>query len=341
MYDILILNRVGAEARKFLRQTRGGLGISSDGRYRFHINEPVDRPHFVAVMGKGFKERLPLCISRANTLLLTSEPRTILSYPAGYCRQFGKVLSCQEELAAPNCVHTHAILPWHVGIEYAPGDYRVHLTYDDLAGCGFPRKTKLVSVITSDKAFTRGHQERMDFVQRLKARYGDRIGLFGRGIRGFADKWDVLAPYKYHIAIENSSSRYYWTEKLSDCFLAGTYPIYYGCTNAADYFPTESFTPIDIRHFDAAAAAIDHLLAADDYERHVPALEESKRRVLGRYNLFEEIAAACDSLDPEAPRETFELRPASAFFDLHNLYLHTLGNGLFKLRSLFRPKPRQ
>lgn len=339
MYKILLLNRVGAEARKFLRQTPGGRGISLDGRYRFYINEPIDDPDFVAVQGKAFKETRHFRIARANTLLLTSEPYSILSYPTGYCRQFGRVLSCQERLAAPNCVHTHAILPWHVGIEYKPGDYRVHLTYDDLIGSAFPRKTKLLSVITSNKAFTRGHQERIDFVRRLKERYGDRIDLFGRGIRGFDDKWDVLAPYKYHIAIENSSSRFYWTEKLSDCFLAGTYPIYYGCTNVADYFPQQSFSTIDIRNFDAAVAVIDRILATDTYEQSLPALEESKQLVLGRYNLFNEIAAACDRLDPEAPREDIELRPANAFFDFHNFYLHTVSNGLFKLRSLFRKKP--
>ena len=128
-----------------------------------------------------------------------------------------------------------------------------------------PEKKKLISVITSNKAFTQGHIDRIRFVSKLKEHFGDQIDVFGRGYNTFGDKWDVLADYKYHIVIENSSQTYYWTEKLSDCFLAETYPFYYGCTNIADYFPSDAYTPIDISNPDEAIKIIDKAIKADAY----------------------------------------------------------------------------
>ncbi|MFV0444345.1 MAG: hypothetical protein ACK5Q5_12315, partial [Planctomycetaceae bacterium] len=39
----------------------------------------------------------------------------------------------------------------------------------------------------------------------------------------------ALAPFRFSIAMENASSNLYFTEKLVDCLLLETIPIYYGC----------------------------------------------------------------------------------------------------------------
>lgn len=51
-----------------------------------------------------------------------------------------------------------------------------------------PKKTKLISVITSNKAFTKGHLKRIEFVEKLKAYYGDKLDVFGQGFNSFEDK---------------------------------------------------------------------------------------------------------------------------------------------------------
>jgi hypothetical protein len=43
----------------------------------------------------------------------------------------------------------------------------------------------------------------------------------------------------FHIAIENTLIKNYFSEKLLDCFLTKTLPIYYGCINIGDYFNIE------------------------------------------------------------------------------------------------------
>ena len=278
---------------------------------------------------------------KSRTVLLTGEPYSVLEYPRGYCSQFGTVCACNPRVRAARgtrVVPAPAMLSWFVGARMdGSGQHLFTMNRDDLRQAR-PEKTRLISVITSRKAFTRGHVDRLRFIRRLTARYGDRVHVYGHGFNSFADKWDVLAPYKYHIAIENSCTRDYWTEKLADCYLAGTYPLYHGCTNLADYFPRQAFTPIDIRDFGQAAAIIDQTLAADTYARRQQELAESKRLVLGKYNLFDYVADVCRQIPLTQATGTTFIRPAGRFFSAHNLWLYTVGRNYYKLVNyLHRP----
>jgi hypothetical protein len=329
MYKVLLLTT--GDGKLMLRQTREGRGVA--GNCRFYINEPIEDPDFLVVRGKGIVEKRTFHIPRERTLLLTSEPYSVLSYPKAYCRQFGLVCSCQPNLRLTNAIYTPAILPWFVGIAFGKEKDSVRLTYEELESRPMPDKTKLISVISSNKAFTQGHIDRIRFVEKLRNHYGDRIDFFGRGYRDFADKWDVLAPYKYHIAIENSATRYYWTEKISDCYLTQTYPIYYGCTNICDYFPQRALSTIDIHHFDSAVQTIDQIIEQETFEQRLPELAEAKKSVMRGYNLFNFVAALCERIPFTASEERITLLPASRFFDRHNLYLYTLGRNWFKLKE--------
>lgn len=316
------------------RQTEGGRGFSSDGRYRFYIDEDIEKPDFWVVQGKGIREAQSSYVAPENTILLTTEPRSVLTYPKKYIDQFAMVCSCQEQMKHPNLVLGPAILPWFVGYtDSKDGRCFYTLDYNNLIGSPAPEKTKLISVITSNKAFTQGHLDRIKFVEKLKERYGDKIDIFGRGYNDFADKWDVLAPYKYHIVIENSSQPYYWTEKISDCYLAETFPFYYGCTNLSDYFPSESFQPIDIHNFDSAVSIIDTLIANDTYEINKGILAQCKGDVLGKYNMFNYIASLCDRLNPELPKHQVTINPCHSMQDWHNFYNYTVTRNLLKLKQ--------
>ena len=57
----------------------------------------------------------------------------------------------------------------------------------------------------------------------------------GFGFNPITNKKNAIDPYLYSIAIENSSYRHYWTEKISDVFLGYSAPIYYGCKNLDEY----------------------------------------------------------------------------------------------------------
>lgn len=333
MYKILLLTR--GDGKLDLRQTPKGLGIFN-GKYQFYINEPIEDPDFLVIRGKALAEKSLFNIARSNTILLTSEPYSVLSYPLKYCKQFGVVCSCQEEIKLPNVVHTPAMLPWFVGVEFGKnGQSSVRLNYEDIKE-SHPQKTKLISVITSNKAFTQGHLDRLRFVEKLQNYYGDQIDVFGRGYHDFADKWDVLSPYKYHIAIENSSSKYYWTEKLSDCYLAGTYPFYYGCKNVNDYFPEDALTRLDIYNPEQAIECINKVIENKTFSIKQKELLLCKKLVMENYNMFNYIVDICSKLDAQSPKEVISLNPASHYFDFHNLYLYTIGRNVFKLKRKFQ-----
>jgi hypothetical protein len=76
--------------------------------------------------------------------------------------------------------------------------------FDDLRDLGSFPKTKLASVVCSSQTITAGHKLRIRFIDKLKARLGDDVDIYGRGFNPIADKWDAIAPYKYHIVLENS-----------------------------------------------------------------------------------------------------------------------------------------
>ena len=317
------------------RQTPGHRLLSQDGRYEFCLDDSMEEADFWVVQGKGVRDIQRCRVAPENTILLTTEPRSVLVYPQRYIDQFGLVVSCQQQMRHRNIKYGPAILPWFVGYKPAPPSAGIPYTfsqdYDSLSKPAVGEKTKLISVITSNKAFTRGHLDRIKFVEQLKAHFGDQIDVFGRGFRSFDDKWDVLQPYKYHIAIENSSERYYWTEKISDCYLTGTFPFYYGCTNLADYFPQSAFQPIDIRQPEQAIATIEAAISASRYEESVQVLADCKQRVLGEYNMFEYVARLCDHMNPAAAKQQMTIHPCRSGLDWHNFVNYTFTNNYYKL----------
>ena len=315
------------------RQTAGHQLQSLDGKYQFILDDSCKEPDFWVVQGKGVREDQTCRVAPENTIMLTTEPQSVLVYPDKYLQQFGMVCTCQEQTKHPNIHFGPAILPWFVGYtEDEDGTCHYTLDYDQLAKPSDPSdKKKLISVITSNKAFTRGHLDRIRFVEQLKAHYGDQLDIFGRGFRDFDDKWDVLRPYKYHIVIENISQRYYWTEKISDCLMAETFPFYYGCTNLEDYFPQEAFLRIDTRQPEQAISIIDKAIAEHRFEQSAGVLAQCKEKVLKEYNMFEYVARLCDQLDPEAPTREVTIHPCHSGLEWQNFVNYTFKRNYYEL----------
>jgi hypothetical protein len=93
-------------------------------------------------------------------------------------------------------------------------------------------KSKNVSIVVSGKKFLTGHKLRHEIVKR----YGDRIDVFGGGYKPIEDKSESLTDYRFQIVVENTKKDYWFTEKLIDCFVTGTVPIYWGCPSIHKFF---------------------------------------------------------------------------------------------------------
>ena len=54
----------------------------------------------------------------------------------------------------------------------------------------------------------------------------------------FDSKIELFDKFQYSIVIENSKQEDYFSEKIIDCLITKTIPIYYGCSNISEYFDT-------------------------------------------------------------------------------------------------------
>jgi len=93
-------------------------------------------------------------------------------------------------------------------------------------------KSKMISMISSNKTMCEGHRLRLEWVERL---WG-QVDMYGRGFNEIANKEDGLCDYMFSVAIENGQYETYFTEKLLDCFATGTIPVYLGAPDIGNYF---------------------------------------------------------------------------------------------------------
>lgn len=105
----------------------------------------------------------------------------------------------------------------------------------------YENKPKHISFITSNKTMTEGHIFRVGCANAVNSIPNSRVDLYGVGIREIVGKIQGLQDYKFSIAIENGIHDNYFTEKILDCFLTGTIPIYRGCKNIGEFFNTKGF----------------------------------------------------------------------------------------------------
>jgi len=297
----------------FVRQTPKSSGIWGD--CRFYLNDETTNCDWFVAYESIYQQEKINCSSE-NTIFITAEPPSVRKYNPDFLRQFNYVISSHSDIEHPNLLLTQQALPWRVGLKHQNGQtLRNGNDYDELAARGEIRKDKLMSVITSDKTITEGHKERIAFVNLLKDEFGDEVDIFGRGINTFADKWDVMAPYKYHISLENSQYNDYWTEKLSDVFLCRTYPIYYGCPNITDYFSNKSMSVIDIHKPAEAIRTIRKIIQDNTFEKSGNHLKQAQDLVLNKYNFFAMISdfTKNHSKTNGPENEIIEIMPESSF----------------------------
>jgi hypothetical protein len=288
-----------------VRQTPESIGIWGD--YQFLINQDVAECDYWVIFGGLLKKEQVLCAPQ-NVVFLTVEPESIAQYLPRFLQQFAHVITCQRSIVHPSITYRHQGHPWFVG-----------KTYDELMATTEIPKTKKISVITSNKTMNDGHKKRLEFCFKLKEYFGDQVDLFGRGIQDFTDKWDVLAPYEYSIAIENDVVPHWMTEKLYDCFLAHTFPIYHGCPNVADYFDASAYQRIDIHDFENSRMTIEKILSdKTHYQAHLPAIKTAKKQYLEHYNLFPLVTEWIESkrLSTHVHKTVVTLQPETHFWPI-------------------------
>lgn len=242
---------------------------------KFFIKDELPEYDFWVVLDEVENIEQIIC-PKNNTLLVTLEPPTFRTYPNKYINQFYQVVTCHRYFSHKNILFNQQGHPWHI-----------KKTYDELIHAHSPKKTKKLSIIASNKDFSRTHKARYEFALALKKHFKSDIDLFGRGINDIDDKWDALKDYKYSIAIENLNLDDWLTEKLPDCLLAETFPFYFGCPNIQKYFSQNSYALIDIYDFNKSIKIINEIISnPNHYDLHLQYIREAKKKYLNNLSLF-------------------------------------------------------
>lgn len=323
----------------FYHQLPGGVPEWGNCRFSF---DPNDRDYDWLVVyddlpakngeprGKRFEK---LACPSSHTMLTTSEPSTIKHFGNAYVHQFGCVITSQEEWALPHKdrIYSQAGLHWFYGL----GKTRV-LPFDDMVAHPPLDKTKVISMIFTPKRMRHTlHHKRFNFLQKLMQDMPE-IDVYGRGAHPMDDddKANALNDYRYHVAVENYIGLHHWTEKLSDLFLGLTLPFYAGCPNASDYFPADSFIPIDLNDPEGARRIIREAISNNEYEKRLPAIIEARRRVLFEHNYFALISREIEKRHSLAiPAKDF-----GTIYSRHSLRSNSLINSLQGLYGKIRAR---
>jgi hypothetical protein len=71
--------------------------------------------------------------------------------------------------------------------------------------------------------------------------YGDRNNIEDARL----GKEFIFGDSQFGVVIENTSHRGYFTEKILDCLLLKTIPLYWGCSNIGDFFDIDGIIPFN------------------------------------------------------------------------------------------------
>jgi hypothetical protein len=147
------------------------------------------------------------------------------------------------------------------------------------------KKAFQASFLVSSKVLCAGHTIRQMTFDRLPETVGNiRIAKIKTPPK--IDKRDALVPFQYSVVMENARLENWFTEKLIDCFMTKTIPIYWGAPNIAEYFNMGG-----ILTFTSYEELFWHLQALTPafYESRKAVIEDNYARASQYTNLYQRV----------------------------------------------------
>ena len=147
-----------------------------------------------------------------------------------------------------------------------------------------------VSYLTSSKNWCPGHALRQQIFDTLPSALGTlKVNKHRSPPRLSGAERTATFQAQYHIAVENAQWNNYFTEKILDCFLMRTMPLYWGCPNLGEYFNLDG-----IMQFDTVDSLVLLLknLTTGHYQAHRQAVEENYKRALEYTDYFSRVDSA-------------------------------------------------
>ena len=145
----------------------------------------------------------------------------------------------------------------------------------------FP-KAKDLSIIASAKDYAPGHKLRHQIIKK----YPENLSIYGYGYNPIENKITALKDYRFSLIIENEPSNNWFTEKLIDCLVTGTVPVFWGCPNIHEFFDTRGFILFNnINQIPSIKADCNKTV----YENLLPFIKKNYYSALYYVNIFDRI----------------------------------------------------
>ena len=249
--------------------------------FEFEINNCCTECDIWIIWGGLLNTESVLC---SSVLYIADESHEERVYNQEYLNQFNQIATVSDHPYHKNKIHIHELTLWYFK------------NTEDLFNNTSWEKSKNISIICSDATGLDGHKKRYALVNKLIGHFKDKIDVYGRGFNYIDDKLDALKEYKYSIAIENKSIPNYFSEKLIECFMAYTIPIYAGCTNIDNYFDSSVIFKLDLDDYKKSIILIEKILEEDPYERLKQNLLNNRKLYLDKYHLFPALTSIVNSI---------------------------------------------
>ena len=141
----------------------------------------------------------------------------------------------------------------------------------------YQRKKKLISIVASNKHQVPLHVFRANTARELKRR--GLADAMGRSVGQYFEKIsDAFDDYMYNVAIENEQAKFYFTEKILDCFASMTVPVYFGATAIDEFFNPDGIIRIEEPTIECVVNTIKQC-SQKDYEARLEAIKDNYHRV--------------------------------------------------------------
>lgn len=88
------------------------------------------------------------------------------------------------------------------------------------------------------------------------------------------DKIMLFETFQFAIVIENTKQKNCFTEKIMDCLLTKTIPIYWGCSNIGDYFDITGWIILETESIDEVKEKLK-ILTPDYYTKYTDIIEKN------------------------------------------------------------------
>lgn len=266
----------------------------------------------------------PVCLNckKGRLVYYSQEPPIAHPIPRKFIKQFDLVTIPHGLVRHKNKRRSHGYLFWSpVRAKYNVDMNRQMADFKEISESPVPKKTKNISIVTSNLSVVPMHSARKIIIKRLLHDFPGQIDLYGRGNNEVRYKSDALQSYRFHICFENTVDDKYWSEKISDPILAWCVPIYLGNPVISEYFCKEGIITVNYFDYNSLKDTISRILAnpKELYQEYADSgmLDRNRELVLTKWNIIPDVINLARTL-PNDEVKQYKIRPMGLSYSKPN-----------------------